>query len=450
MSVVAEEKPAAMGARRSLPTAVSVLVQVACRVGGAGAAVLLSLMMARSMQLDEMGLAASAMSVGVLGALVASVGVEAGGIRFLPGYLAHGQTAQARGFLRFGIGLAVGLGLIFGILAFAGIVLFVDGPRRWPYALAIGAAALIGVARVLASQSLGFRRPLAASVPMQLVRPVALLALTGLIILAVPAPSAVAVMVAFALSVVLTIGLQLALTLPLHRRVATAAPDYAPWREWLGVGFRLGVGALFLEFGRDVAIFTASFSLSAAEVAIYAVAIRIIGFVKFGVVAVNQNYMPALSAAMAREDQPRVARIIAVSNHLKFWPVLACCVALVFLGPYILAPFGPKFAAAEPLLLILMAEPLLMAVLGPAAAVLSFSKHYALIQTSTLLATLLLVAAVYLGGRYGGMTGAAWGVIGAWAAWCLLLTILTKRRLGLDVTIFGSIRWSLAQMRSRA
>lgn len=434
---------------RSISAVVSILIQVACRVAGAAAAVLLSLMMARSMNLDEMGLATSAMSVGVLGALIASVGMEAGGIRFLPGYLAHGETARARGFLRFGVGLAGALGIGFGALALCVILTLVDPARRWPYALAVAAAALIGLARVLASQSLGFRRPLAASIPMQLVRPTALLALTGLAVLGLGAPSATAVMVAFALSVLLTIGLQIALTLPLHRRVADARPDYSPWREWLGVGVQLGMGALFLEFGRDLAIFTASFALSAAEVAIYGVAIRIIGFVKFGVVAVNQNYLPALSAAMARDERAKMERIIAISNHLKFWPVLACCIGLVFLGPWILALFGPEFEAARPLLLILMGEPLLMAALGPAAAVLSFSKHYTLIQISTLFATLLLVAAVFLGGRYGGMTGAAWGVIGAWGAWCLLLTVLVKRRLGLDVTILGSIRWSLARARAK-
>ncbi len=432
----------------SAATVVTIALQVACRLGGATAAILLNLVMARTMQPGEVGHALSAISAGMLGALLASGGIEAAAVRFLPSYLAHDEAGRVRGYLRFGTAQALGLGLIVGGGALAAlIVLARRDPTYWPLAIAVPGAALLGLGRVLSSQSLGFGRPLAATFPVQLVRPASLVLAVLALSLVVGAPSAEAVLVCFVLSVAIGVGLQALLTLPLYRSVPKVKADYAPWRAWVGIGLQLGAGAIFLEFGRDLAITVSSLSLSAADVAKFAIAVRIVGFVKFGLTAVNQNFMPALSAAMARSETVAVERLIAISNHLKLWPLLLCFGALVYLGPHLLRLFGPEYVDAAPLLLILMGEPLLMAIFGPASSVLAFSKHYTVFLSTTFAATCLLVAGVVVGGHYAGPTGAAWAVVVAWGFWCALLAAFARRRLGIDLTIFGSIRWALARLR---
>lgn len=444
----ATRSPVPPGRRSAAATLLTIAIQVFCRLGGAAAAVLLNLVMARTMAPAEVGIALSAMSAGVLGALLASGGIEAAAVRFLPRYRTHGETARIRGYLRFGTGQAIALGLGLGGIALAvASVAAARDPTFWPLAFAAPGAALLGLGRVLASQSLGFGRPLAATVPLQFVRPVILLAGVFALSLAVPAPSAIAVMACFILATMIAAGLQAALTLPLYRSVPPGAPDYSDWRQWIGIGLQLGAGAIFLEFGRDLAILVSSLSLSPAEVAVYAVAIRIIGFVKFGLVAVNQNFMPALSAAVARSDDAAMARIVAISNHLKFWPILASGILLVYAGPPLLALFGPEYERAAPLLLILMGEPLLMAMLGPASSLLAFTRHYRVIVSVTLAAAVVLVAGVLLGGRLAGPVGASWAVVIAWAFWSVTLAVLARRLLGIDITIIGSVRWSLARLR---
>ena len=422
---------------------------IACRIAGAASGVLTNLVMARIMSTDQMGIALTAMSVAVLGALVASGRLEAGGVRFLAGYLATGRRDAVRGYLRFTTGGAWRISVGASVLALSGLWIYaaVSGADpSLPFMLAVPAAAMLGITRVWASHALGFARPIAATAPLQLARPFALMA--GMYAWAgtLGPLGATEAMLIFLASVVAALLLQALLVQASRRAVGPGPADLSDRRAWIRVGLGLGLTAVFIEFGRDLAIVFAGMTLPPDDIARFGVAIRIVGFVKFGLVAVNQSFMPQLAAAMAIEDGSEVTRKIALSNHIKFWPMLVSFALVLVAGEALLRVFGPEFVAAAPVLPILMIEPLALAMLGPASNFIAFSRSPHILLPVTLVAVGLLAVGVVGGGRLAGMEGAAWGIAGAWMFWSVALALYARMRLGRDVTMIAGARWLLGKL----
>lgn len=374
---------------------------VVARVGGVLAALVLNLVMARLMGPGEMGLALMAMSAASVGAVIAAGGLEGGAVRFLPAYLATGREAAARAYLRL---TGRGVWLIgAGVLILVAIATAVLPPvPSGTFILALLGAVLLAVVRVQASHCLGFGRPVAADLPVQFLRPGFLMIAVAAAGFLAPPLMAERVMALFVITLALVAVIQAVLARKTTRSLARGPRDWSGAREWVSVGVQLGLAGLFIGFGRDIAILCAGAVLPAEDVARLGVALRIAGFVKFGMIAVNQAFMPRLSAAMARGDQPAVDHAIALSNHLKFWPMLAAVILIHLLAAPIMGVFGPEFVAAAPVLTLLLVEPVVAAIFGPGSSVVSFGRRKHLVLPVALASSAILAGGVVIGGHVGG------------------------------------------------
>src|SRR5690606_25315741 len=154
-------------------------------------------------------------------------------------------------------------------------------------ALALAGAVLLAVVRVQASHCLGFGRPVAANLPVQLLRPGFLM--IAVIVAGVLAPPLTPerVMALFVLTLAMVMVVQAWLASGARRKLPRGTHDWSGVREWFAVGLQLGLAGLFIGFGRDIAILCAGTVLPPEDVARLGVALRIAGFVKFGMIAVN-------------------------------------------------------------------------------------------------------------------------------------------------------------------
>ncbi len=411
---------------------------VVSRVGGVFAALVLNLLMAHLMGPEEMGLALMAMSAASVGAVIAAGGLEAGAVRFLPAYLGIGREAAARAYLRL---TGHGVWLIGGVVALLAWSAMSVLPASLPdtFMLAVCGAIFLGVVRVQASHCLGFGRPVAANLPVQFLRPGFLMIAVGVAGLIAPPLTTERVMALFVLTLVMVVLVQGGLARSAARSLPRGPSDWSPAREWVAVGFQLGLAGLFIGFGRDIAILCAGTVLPPEDVARLGVALRIAGFVKFGMIAVNQAFMPKLSAAMARGDRVAVDHVIALSNHLKLWPMVVAVIAIHVFRQPIMAVFGPDFVAAAPALSVLLLEPVAAAVLGPGSNVISFGRRKHLVLLVAVVASAVLAGGVVVGGYAGGLLGVAWGVVAAWMFWSAVFAILARAELGRGVTVVGTL-----------
>lgn len=422
---------------------------VVSRVGGVLAALLLNLAMARLMGPDEMGLALMAMSAASVGAVIAAGGLEGGAVRFLPAYLGTGREAAARAYLHLtGSGVWM-IGAAVALVAGIAAAVRPDAVSAVP-ALALAGAVLLAVVRVQASHCLGFGRPVAANLPVQLLRPGFLM--IAVIVAGVLAPPLTPerVMALFVLTLAMVMVVQAWLASGARRKLPRGTHDWSGVREWFAVGLQLGLAGLFIGFGRDIAILCAGTVLPPEDVARLGVALRIAGFVKFGMIAVNQAFMPRLSAAMARGDRPAIDHAITLSNHLKFWPMMAAIIVIHLFSARIMAVFGADFVAAAPVLSVLLLEPAAAAILGPGSSVVSFGRQKHLVLMVAVAATGVLAVGVVTGGHVAGLPGAAWGVVVAWVFWSAAFAILARTELGRGVTIVTTLRTGLRRTPSAA
>ena len=116
--------------------------------------------------------------------------------------------------------------------------------------------------------------------------------------------------------------------LRVHTENSNALSDFSDYREWTKFGLQLGITLLFVQFSRDLTLVISSLSLSSENIAVLGIATAIVTFAKFYVVAINQSLAPKISQAVARNKIDEIQKKIAITNHLKFWPMVV--VLIVF------------------------------------------------------------------------------------------------------------------------
>jgi O-antigen/teichoic acid export membrane protein len=398
------------------------------------------ILLARWMGPFEFGVYAFAWSLVPATAAAAALGLSGAAVRFVPQYLAAGRWGEVRGYLRRGsaIALAVGLGIA---VAGAGLILVLE---RWiadfyvtPLRLALVCIPFLTVIALLSGTARGFGRVGLAFIPQSLSVP----GLTLLAVIAdtftVGAPTATRVLSFAAVACAVTllwnaIGFRIAVP----DEVASAAPVYET-RLWLRVAVPLFLSdGVFLFFWSADEVMLGSLN-GPEEVSLYHACVK-----TAGLTLVFFNAMTALAAPRfaalwvdrGRDDQQRFARSVA---RWMFVPSAALVLALVLVGPYVLATFGPTFVAGQPILLVLALGYLAQASTGPVGAYLAVSGNQDAIVwiTAGAAATNIVFNLVLI---------PPYGVMGAAVASVLSIVVcqgsqyvLVRRRLGIDAFVLS-------------
>jgi O-antigen/teichoic acid export membrane protein len=136
-------------------------------------------------------------------------------------------------------------------------------------------------------------------------------------------------------------------------------------------------------------------------------------------------------------EPDKLAGFLKDAVRWTFWPSLALGLALLALGRPILALFGPGFTEGYPLMFVLAVGLMARASVGPAERLLSMQDQqrasaaiYAAAFATNLVLCLTLIP-------HFGLIGAAASTASAIIVESTLLFIVTKRRLGLHIFVFG-------------
>lgn len=421
------------------------LVLVTMRIGGAVAAFILSLLMARTMDPVEMGVAMTCLSAAPLLTLLVTGSTEAGCLRFLVAYLDKNELSKFRGMVSFNRRVTLVFGVAFLAITIAWLWMTdqESGDLSTVILLTAFTAVLLSWQKITSVHVMSLGHVVLAMAPYSFWRQVLLVLCVGLWVLADNALTKEVIASSMLLSVIAVLVLQVILNhRPMQQVVAgkSDVSDYSDYREWTKVGLQLGITLLFVQFSRDLTLVFSSFSLSPENIAVLGIATAIVGFAKFYVVAINQSIGPKLSEAVARNEIDKIQKKIIFTNHLKFWPMVLMLILFWLFGDQIAKIFGPGFEGISVLLPILMLEPLALAFFGPGGQLLSMSGHQFVMLPLSIATIAVLVCAITIGAHLGGLEGAAYGSSAAWVFWTVSLALFARKYVRHDVSMFSVTR----------
>ena len=420
-------------------------VLVVMRVGGAIASFALSLLMARTMNPAEMGVAMTCLSAAPLATLLVTGSTEAGCLRFLVAYLEKNELSKFRGMVSFNRRVTLVLSVVFLAGAIGWILVFDRGSYDISAVVLLTASAtvLLSWQKISSAHVLSLGHVVRAMAPSSFWRQLLLVLSIGLWILTDNALTKEVVAASLVVSAAAVLILQFVLNRKPMRRLQTEdqnISDFSDYRKWTKVGLQLGISMLFLQFSRDLTLVIGSLSLSPEDIGVLGIATSIVGFAMFCVIAVNQSLAPKISQAVARNKIDEVQKKIAITNHLKFWPIVIIFVVFKVSGEDIARIFGPGYEAIGILLPILTLQPLALAFFGPGGHFLNMTGHQFVMLPLSIVTVLLLAGTITLGAYFGGVEGAAFGASATWIFWTVSVCLLARKYVGRDFSMIATIK----------
>ena len=392
--------------------------------------------------LGPAGLGEYAYALAVAGAasVPAALGLPAAITRFLAVYQGTEEWRLARGLLRYSDRLA-GLAGVLLAAGMAALGMFGwQGRRLWVFLLAAPLVPLLAGINLRQKALQGLDRPVAAQLPLQVLKPSTFLLLAGGLWLAgagvIRIPQGI--MAAWLLSVALAFLAGDALvrrSSPPPLRAAT--PSYAR-RGWLGVALPMlladSVGVVYTA--------TATLVLGAlrpaAEVGLYEVALRTAALLAALLGASNWVLAPWFARLHAETRIERLQRVVTLSTRGVFAVTLVGFVVLVLWGRSLLGVvFGPPFRVAYPVLLVLGAARLIDVGAGPVVVLLAMTGGQRALATTVGAAALANLAGCAVLIPRLGMMGAAVSFGTAMAITNIVLAVVVRRHVGVAPTVLG-------------
>jgi len=410
------------------------------RVASAGLLYLSQVVLARWMGSFEFGVYVYVWTWVLLIGTLADFGLAVAAQRFIPEYAEHKAYDLLRGFLVGSRWLAVAIATGIAALAAVGIMLlapFLDDYLVVPLYLACATLPFYTLTSMLDGIARSYNWVNLALVPPYIGRPLVLIAAMAAAYAAgLPADASVA-MLAAVIATWVTAIVQLALV---DRRLAAKVPPgpktYAV-RAWFKTAIPIFmVGSFYLLLTYTDVLVLQQFR-PPDEVAVYYAAAKtlaLVAFVNFSVAAAATH---KFSQYHVTGDRARLNALIADAVRWTFWPSLAATVLILALGRAFLWLFGPKFVDGYGIMFILALGLLSRAAVGPVERLLNMlgeQRACALVYATAFAINLGLCVTLI---PPFGATGAALATACAVLAESTMLFVVTKRRLGLHVLIWG-------------
>lgn len=421
---------------------------VALRLIGAAAAIAMNFVLAREMSADQLAAAWTTVSMSIVGTIFLTLGVDAASVRIITRRLTVGDLPEAAGFAIFSLRLTWVLSAAW-ITGFGAAAYFLsndsDSLLRERLIFIGAVAPIIAQMRVLSMHTMADGRPVIANLPGIFLLPLLQLVLLGLASLVFLQISVLLFLTIYASSVALGTIIQAMTSKPLRERLRTTEPDFRMWPAWMITGGLLAVPALLTDFSRDIISALSVTVLDAQNVAILVIALKLSAFLRFGIIAVNQVFATRLAAAIAKEDDAEIERVVAVSTLLKAGPVAVLILILQLAATDIMTFFSLEFASGGPVLVILTLETLILVLCGPSAPFMSLGKGHHVLPILALISVATMCTLTLILGPRLGAVGAAWAFSIGWSIWAVLGLIYVRRSTGHDISIISAVRWGLQQ-----
>lgn len=415
----------------------------ALKLAGCAFGLGMHLVLARLLGVSAYGTFATAFNAATLISLFASGGMPLTASRFLPRYLSLGERDLARGYLEiaaFATLAGGGLGAV--ILLAAAFALREDVTLALALAAASPLVLMLSLAQTATALLQALHRPLAAEVPILVLRPVLAVAACG--IMALPALGLLDATTALAALVVASVIALAPTGLTIRRTLAPLdlpARGRRALRDWLPPGalLLLLVGGAALNERLDVMIVSAF--VDPAEAGIYSVAARFGALISLGSAASTVRAMPLIAESLARQDRAAAARTAAQATRTALALAALSGIPLLLGAGLLLSLFGHGFASGATALRLLVAGHVGLAFGGAAATALIASGNERRIALVTGIGILINVALNLVLVPHFGMNGAAAATLVSLALTGLGLVVTARRHLGIGV-LSGRDLWA--------
>lgn len=351
-------------------------------ISAAGAALSLGahLTLARILGVEDYGHYVYALAWMNVLVLVAKFELDTASVRFVGAYAATEQWSFLRGFLRRSSQIVGGLSVAMALVsAFAALVLM-DRLGRGTALSFIAASLLLPVTamgQLKASAMQGLKLVARAQAPNMVVRPIVFV--IGVLVVryafdqGVTAP--VAILLQFAattVALVLTIRF-LRVVLPNAVRGASEAFDTRYWLRTAAGLLVISGGQIILSTNSDVLVVG---SLLGPEPAgRYGAASQLAAVVSFGVTAISFIALPVVADLYAKQAFVKLQGLISQVARLGLALSVPVLFVLVVAAKPVLGAFGPAFADASGLLILLGFDQLVGAIFGIAGFLLVMTGH---------------------------------------------------------------------------
>jgi O-antigen/teichoic acid export membrane protein len=416
------------------------LIAFVIRLVSAAIAFLSQILLARWMGDFEYGIFVVVWTAAIIAGNLSCFGFATSIIRFVPQYLASGSDNELRGILLTGrifTMLAATLVAICGIAFTLYIADKIESYYVAPFVLGALMLPMIALGDTLEGTARANAWPVKALSPTYIVRPVLILVMMVIALMAgFPADAKTAIIAAVIATYATTIVQLLAITASVEKLIPNG-PKQVNFGEWMGVSFPIFLveGFLFLLTNADVLV--VGHYLDPDRVAVYfatAKTLALVHFVYFAVKAgVSQRYAQLIHTGTKAE----LAEFVLSSARWTFWPSLFMGLVVLVLGKPLLSLFGQSFTQGYPMLFVMVVGVVMRASVGPSESLLNMSGYQrvcAWIYGITLFGSIGLCSVLIPSfGLWGAATSFSAGMVFE----ALALGVIVYQRLGIQPSVFA-------------
>lgn len=412
------------------------------QVAGAGLGILTHLIIARLIGQTEYGVYALMLSWVSILAVVAQVGQDTSVVRFLPTYLRRGEWGKARG-LRRGVGFVV-LGASTAIAMVGCLVVRWWLPHHdatWNYTFYVGLAMLPVLTQLQQSGALhrAFKRAVSAGIYINVIRPIVLVVLIGVIALVysgrINAPMAAAASALAALLALAASAWHLSRAWP--SPVRSIRPEYE-LRTWAIVGAQLSALSIIVVAGNRLDVLILGVLADSRQVGAYYAAAQMAGFALYGLQAANVVLAPMIAERYGAGDLDGLQAIARRAARIGFVAALAAGLFFAVTGKWLLGLFGAGFESAYVPLLVLLFGYCVVTAFGEVGFMLALTKYQKQATLFVLIGIAMNCAASFILVPRLGAVGAAIGAVLSMATWRFLALRFVIRHVGVNPSVIGA------------
>lgn len=410
------------------------------RVFSAGLIYLSQILLARWMGSFEFGIYVYVWTLVALIGDLSDLGLATAAQRFVPEYAKRGAFDLLRGYLSRSRWIAVGSAAtisVTGILTVNLLAPLLPGYLVLPLSIAAATLPLYSLMQMQDGIARSYNWIHIALLPPYVVRHLIMLTIVSAAYLLNFPTTAETAVTAVAVALLLTVIGQ---TCVLNRKLAGAVargPKAYEVKTWLSVSLPILIVEGFYLLLTNVDILMLQHFRSPDDVAVYYAAAKTLALIAFVHFAVSAAVGHRFSQYHVANDRDRLKAILADSIRWTFWGSLAASVVILVMGPTLLSLFGKQFVGGYHLMLILVAGLLARSAIGPVERLLNMLGEQRICAAVYAAAFVInLVLCVILIPRIG-IEGAAVATSTALIVESILLFVVTRRRLGFHVFIWG-------------
>lgn len=374
-------------------------------------------------------------------------GFDLATVRFVSEYKNRGDWGLLRGYLAFSRQTVFISSLVIAVCMALGSWIFksqLEAEGLWAFWFAAAALPIFAFAQIHESAIRGLGFIVRPQLFMAILHPALLIiVLSTLVILWGIEPTAnIGMAVYLGATATILLGLRIMLRPLLPSAIHTATPVNAR-RDWFNASLAMMFLMSFAPLLNQMSIIILGLLSGNTAAGEYNAAVRISYIIQPLIVAQNAALGPMVASLYGSDNRERLQRVTSLGVRLVSIAALAIAVLMIAFGQWILSLLGDDFAAAYPVLVVLVCGNLVFALTGPAGMLLNMTGRHALsVKALAISGGFNLAAALVLIPLYGAL-GAAIATALTLALWGGLMAHATWRHL--DVVSIFTVPWRRRQ-----